>query len=103
MGDIEILKLENKYEDEDAYQKVWTLIEYTVNVLLCGCSVPVDEDMAIRTIHPPYAWDGHCSVVWALRHSCCLRGGRWRQNEWLLLYGTQTKSLVAKNSVKKSR
>jgi hypothetical protein len=46
-----------------AYQKVGTLIEHTVKVLLCGCSVPVSEDMTIRTIHHLYMWDVHCSIV----------------------------------------
>jgi hypothetical protein len=48
---------------KDYYQKVGALVEHAVKVLLCGCSVPVGEDMVIRAIHPPYAWDGHCSVV----------------------------------------
>jgi hypothetical protein len=34
-----------------------------VKVLLCGYFVPVDENMSIQAIHPPYVWDGHCSVV----------------------------------------
>jgi hypothetical protein len=44
--------------------------------------------MAIRAIHPPYAWDGHCSVVWALRHGCCQRGdrGREREIEWMATF-----------------
>jgi hypothetical protein len=48
---------------KDYYQKVGALVEHVVKVLLCGCSVPVGEDMIIRAIHPPCAWDGHCSVV----------------------------------------
>jgi hypothetical protein len=38
---------------KDAYQKVGALVEHTIKVLLCGCSVPIGEVMAIRAIHPP--------------------------------------------------
>jgi hypothetical protein len=48
---------------KNAYRKVGALIEHAVKVFLCGCSVPVDDGMTIRAIHPPYAWDDHCSVV----------------------------------------
>jgi hypothetical protein len=73
---------------KDAYQKVGALVEYAVKVLLCGCSVPVGEDMTIRAIHPPYAWDGQCSIVWALRHVCCLSWdrGRERETEWMATF-----------------
>jgi hypothetical protein len=44
--------------------------------------------MAIQAIHPPCAWDGHFSVVWVLRHDCCLRGdrGRERKIEWMTTF-----------------
>jgi hypothetical protein len=73
---------------KDAYQKVGALVEDVVQVLLCGCSVPVGKDMAIRAIHPPCVWDSHCSVVWALRHGCCLRGdrGRKKKTEWMATF-----------------
>jgi hypothetical protein len=48
---------------KDAYRKVGALVEHMVKVILCGCSVTVGEDMTIWAIHPPGAWDGHCSVV----------------------------------------
>jgi hypothetical protein len=59
-----------------------------MKVLLCGCLVPVGDDMAIRAIHPPCTWDGHCSVVWALRHGCYLSGdrGRERETEWMTTF-----------------
>jgi hypothetical protein len=85
---------------KDAYRKVGALLEHTVKILLYDCSVPISEDMTIQAIHPPCAWDSHCSVVWALKHGYCLRGDRVRQNGWLLLYDTQPKSLVAKNYAK---
>jgi hypothetical protein len=46
---------------KNAYRKVMTLVEHTVKVLLCGCSVPIDEGMTIWAIHFPCAWDNHCS------------------------------------------
>jgi hypothetical protein len=73
---------------KDAYRKVGALIEHEVKVILCGCSITVGEDMAIRAIHPPGAWDNHCCVVWALRHGCCLRGdkGREKETEWMTTF-----------------
>jgi hypothetical protein len=56
-------KLKHACISKDAYQKVGALIEHAVKVILCSCSVIVGEDMAIRAIHPPSAWDSHCSVV----------------------------------------
>jgi hypothetical protein len=53
---------------KDAYPKVGAHVEHTVKVPLCGCSIPVGEDMATRSIHPLCVWDSHCSFVWALRH-----------------------------------
>jgi hypothetical protein len=57
-----------------------------MKVLLCGCSVPVGEDMAIRAIHPPCVWDDHCSIVCVLRHGYCLRGDRGREIEWMTTF-----------------
>jgi hypothetical protein len=71
---------------KDAYRKVGALVEHMVKVLLCGCSVPVGKNMAIQAIHPPCACDGHCSVVWALRHGCCLRGDIGRETEWMAAF-----------------
>jgi hypothetical protein len=31
-----------------AYRKVEALVKHAMKVLLCGCSVPVGEDMTIR-------------------------------------------------------
>jgi hypothetical protein len=44
--------------------------------------------MTIRAIHPSYVWDGHCSIVWALRQGCCLRRdrGRERETKWLATF-----------------
>jgi hypothetical protein len=56
-------KLKHACISKDAYRKVEALIEHEVKLLLCGCSVPVDEDMPIRAIHSPCAWDDHCSIV----------------------------------------
>jgi hypothetical protein len=56
-------KLKHACISKDAHRKVGALVEHAVKVILCGCSVIVGEDMAIRAIHPPDAWDGHCSVV----------------------------------------
>jgi hypothetical protein len=47
----------------DVYQKVGTHVEHAVKVLLCGCSVPVGEDMPTQAIHTPCVWDGHCSIT----------------------------------------
>jgi hypothetical protein len=77
-------KLKHACISNDAYQKVWTLVEHTVKVLLCGCSVPIGEDMTIQTIHPPYAWDDRCSVVSALRHGW--DRGRERETEWMTTF-----------------
>jgi hypothetical protein len=71
----------SKTKTWDTYRKVGALIEHAVKVLLCGCSVPICEDIAIRAIHPPCVCDSQCSVVWALRHGCCLRGDRGRVRE----------------------
>jgi hypothetical protein len=81
-------KLKYACISKDAYRKVGILVEHTVKVLLCGCSVPVGEDMTNRTIHPSYVWDGHCSVVWAWRQGCCLRRdrGRERETKWLATF-----------------
>jgi hypothetical protein len=59
-----------------------------VKIILCGCLVIVGEDMTIRAIHPPGVWDGHCSVVSALRHGCYLRGdtGREMEIEWMATF-----------------
>jgi hypothetical protein len=64
------------------------LVEHAVKVLLCGCSFPVGEDIAIWIIHPPCAWDGYCSIVWVLGHGCCLRGDRCREREieWMVTF-----------------
>jgi hypothetical protein len=56
-------KLKHACISKDAYQKVWALVGHVVKVILCGCSVTVGEDMAIRVIHPPGTWDSRCSVV----------------------------------------
>jgi hypothetical protein len=56
-------KLKHACISKDDYQKVRALVEHAVKVILCGCSVTVDEDLAIQAIHPPGAWDGHSSVV----------------------------------------
>jgi hypothetical protein len=56
-------KLKHAGISKDAYQKEGALVEHVVKVLLYSCSVPVGEDMAIRAIHPPFAWDGHFSIV----------------------------------------
>jgi hypothetical protein len=37
-----------------------------VKVILCGCSVTVGEDMAIRVVHPPGAWDGAIALLFEL-------------------------------------
>jgi hypothetical protein len=52
----------------DVYQRMLTekwgaLVEHAMKVILCGFSVTVGENMAIRTIHPPGMWDNHCSIV----------------------------------------
>jgi hypothetical protein len=82
------IKLKHACISKDAYRKVGALIEHAVKVILCGCSVTVGEDMAIRAIHSPSARDSHCSVVWALRHGCCLRGAtrRERNTEWMATF-----------------
>jgi hypothetical protein len=69
-------KLKHACISMDAYQKVGSHVEHAVKVILCDCSVTVGEDMTIRAIQPPGVWDGHCSLVWDLRHDCCLRGDR---------------------------
>jgi hypothetical protein len=66
---------------KDAYRKVGPLVEHAVKVILCGCSVTVGGDMAIQAIHPPGAWNSLCSIVWALRHGCCLRGDTGKERE----------------------
>jgi hypothetical protein len=53
----------SKTKTWDTYRKVGTLVEHAVNVLLCGCSVPIGKDMAIWVIHPPCVWNDHCSIV----------------------------------------
>jgi hypothetical protein len=50
-----------------------------VNVLLCGCSVPVGEDMTIRAIHPPCPWDNHCFCL--IFETCLLPKGKQREGE----------------------
>jgi hypothetical protein len=70
-----------------------------VKVVLCGSSVPVGKDMAIHAIHPPYAWDGHCSVVQALRHDSCLRGERERMDDYFCV-APSYKILTVKNGAK---
>jgi hypothetical protein len=74
-------KLKHACISKDAYWKVRAHVEHAMKVLLCGCLVPVEEDMAIRAIHPPCTWDNHCFVVWALRHGCCLCEDRGRERE----------------------
>jgi hypothetical protein len=56
-------KIKHACISKDAYRKVGAHVEHVVKVILYGCSVTVGEDMAIRAIHPPSMWDGHCSIV----------------------------------------
>jgi hypothetical protein len=78
----------SKTKTWDTYQKVGALVEHTVKVLLCSCSVLVGEDVAIQALHPPYTWDSHCSIVRALKHGCYLRGDRVREREtkWMATF-----------------
>jgi hypothetical protein len=59
----EILKLENKDEDDIMCIYIKRCLSKSRGTCRTHGEDSLMLDMTIQIIHPPYAWDGNCSVV----------------------------------------